>query len=237
MGKKSKPLHPDAPLLHPDHPRPKTRRDFLRQGFIAGTGTVMSSGIMSLFANPREAMALSNDIITDPILPPNCRVGGSVGPVLPVICFDLAGGAAMAGSNVLGGGPGGQLDLLSTAGYSRMGLPPERMPDNAANVNEQLGLLFQSDSQMLSGILDKVDVNTTLPNINGALIAARSDNDTANNPHNPMYAIAEAFKNDMRVSSTGTDGGVISLIGSRNSDSGGNSVAPPRFMNPEWRPA
>ena len=42
MAKRRKPLHPDAPLLHRDHSRPVTRRDFLRQGFISGTGMVMS---------------------------------------------------------------------------------------------------------------------------------------------------------------------------------------------------
>ena len=30
----------------------------------------------------------------------------------------------------------------------------------------------------------------TAANINGAVIPARSDNDTSNNPHNPMYGIA-----------------------------------------------
>jgi hypothetical protein len=57
------------------------------------------------------------------------------------------------------------------------------------------------------------------------VIPARSDNDTGNNMHNPMYGLAAA----------GADGGVVTLIGSRNSESGGNSMpAPP--INPEIRP-
>ena len=58
------------------------------------------------------------------------------------------------------------------------------------------------------------------------VLPARSDNDTGNNPHNPMYGIAAA----------GGNGGVVSLIGSRSSDSGGNSMSPSIFMNAEIRP-
>ncbi len=41
-----------------------------------------------------------------------------------------------------------------------------------------------------------------------------------------MYAIAKS----------GADGSLLRLIGSRSSDSGGNSMMPPEFYNPEWRP-
>jgi hypothetical protein len=67
---------------------------------------------------------------------------------------------------------------------------------------------------------------TTSANTNGAVIAARSENDTANNPHNPMYGINKA----------GANGSLLALIGSRPSDSGGNSMAPGAMMNPEVRP-
>ena len=53
-------------------------------------------------------------------------------------------------------------------------------------------------------------------NVNGCVIPARSENDTANNPHNPMYGIFNA----------GADGELLSLIGSRSSLSGGNSMSP-----------
>jgi hypothetical protein len=46
------------------------------------------------------------------------------------------------------------------------------------------------------------------------VIPARSDNDTSNNPHNPMYGIAQA----------GAKGSLLSLTGTRNSDSGGRSM-------------
>ena len=229
MGKKQKPLHPNEPLRHADHPRPVTRRDFIRQGFITGGGVVMGSGILSLFSNPKEAYAQLSGDIHNMASVAGCPVGGSLGPRLPIICFDLAGGANIAGSNVLAGGPGGQEDFLSTNGYSKLGIPDTMLPSAPDNfINRDLGLLFHTESQMLAGIVEKGGAG--LPNVNGVIIPARSDNDTGNNPHNPMYAIAKAFQN------SGRDGNVVSLIGSRNSDSGGNSTFPPSFMDPELRP-
>jgi hypothetical protein len=66
----------------------------------------------------------------------------------------------------------------------------------------------------------------TAANINGAVIPARSENDTGNNPHNPMYGIAR----------TGARGSIASLIGSQNSDSGGNSMSPMAMMDAAIRP-
>jgi len=234
MAKKQRPLHPDEPLRHPDHPRPTTRRDFLRQGFITGSGLVMGGGIFSLFANPRTAYAaLSADILqlaTDS----GCPVGTFTGGKIPFICFDLAGGANIAGSNVLGGGPGGQLDLLSTAGYSKLGVAGDRLPgqtettptptSNGNFTDSSFGLMFHSESAMLAGMLEKAP--TAIGRVDGAIIPARSANDTGNNPHNPMYGIAKA----------GAGGEVVTLIGSVSSDSGGNSMAPAMLIDPEIRP-
>jgi hypothetical protein len=77
---------------------------------------------------------------------------------------------------------------------------------------------------MLQGISEKAQTRSALTN--GAIIPARSDNDTGNNPHNPMYGIARA----------GADGSLVTLIGSRSSDSGGNSMAPAMMIDPSIRP-
>ena len=234
MAKTRKPLHPDQPLRHPDHPRPVTRRDFLRQGFVAGAGMALGSGgLLSLFATPRTAYAdLSQDIL-DMANAAGCAIGTGAGVnKIPFICFDLAGGANIAGSNVLAGGPGGPLDLLSTAGYSKLGLPGDMIPGltdptgagNGDFTDLSLGLPFHSDSAFLRGILEKA--TPVIGRVNGAIIPARSDNDTGNNPHNPMYGIARA----------GADGQVVTLIGSVSSDSGGRSMAPAGMINPEIRP-
>ncbi len=228
----------DAPLLHQDHSRPVTRRDFLRQGFISGTGVALGGSLFSLFANPRAAQAaLSSDLTTLANSLSDCSLGAT-GSQIPFICFDLAGGSNMIGSNVLAGGQGGYLnDPISAAGYSRMGIPGGMVPGivDAASamsgpnndfIDTRLGLAFHSDSGFLRGILEKIDIINTAANINGAVIPARSDNDTGNNPHNPMYGIAR----------TGANGDVVTLIGSRNSESGGNSVAPAMSIDPSIRP-
>jgi hypothetical protein len=230
MRRKVKNLSPDAPLYHPDHPRPVTRRDFVRQGLMAGLGMVTGPSLFGLFANPRAARAaLSSDLQT---LKSSCGIDTLGGGKIPFICFDLAGGGNIAGSNVLTGRQGGQFDFLTTAGYNRLGLPGDMVPPilNPASgvsdfINTELGLAFHSDSAFLRGILEKVSPGNRA-NINGAVIPARSENDTSNNPHNPMYAINRC----------GADGELLTLIGSRSSDSGGNSVAPADQIDPAVRP-
>jgi len=229
MAKRSAPLSPDEPLRHPDHRRPMSRREFISQGFLAGLGLVTAPSLFSLFANPRAAhAALSSDLET---LKAGCGIATQGAGKIPFICFDLAGGANIAGSNVLVGRQGGQLDFLTSAGYSKQGLPGDMIPPlvnaqtNASDfINADLGLAFHSDSAFLRGILEKA--TSAAPNVNGAVIPARSDNDTGNNPHNPMYGIYQA----------GADGSLLSLIGSRSTESGGNSMAPAAMINPGARP-
>ena len=121
MTSKKTTLHPDAPLLLNNHSRPVTRRELVSQGFRAGTATVVGGSIFSLFANPREAeAALSADLIA---MRSACGIAAQGAGKIPFICFDLAGGANIAGSNVLIGQRGGQLDFLSASGYSKQGLP------------------------------------------------------------------------------------------------------------------
>jgi hypothetical protein len=220
----------DEPIRHAGvHKRPVTRRDFLAQGFAAGLGTVVAPTVFGLFANPRAAMAaLSPDLEA---LRATCGIEVLGAGKIPFICIDLAGGANMVGSNVLIGGPAGQLDFLSTAGYAKMGLPGDMVPGLTNPVtglsftDSSLGLAFHSDSAFLRGILDRVSPATTA-SVNGAVIAARSENDTGNNPHNPMYGIYRA----------GADGSLATLIGSRASDSGGNSMAPAGLIDLSVRP-
>jgi hypothetical protein len=216
----------NEPLRHGSHKKPVTRRDFLAQGFTTGAATVVAPAALGMMLNPRRAAAtLSEDIrlMKDPTV---CDIGDGARKI-PFICFDLAGGANIAGSNVLVGKEGGQLDFLSTQGYSKQGLPGNMLPNNATTnfINTEFGLAFHSDSAFLRGMLEKVSV-ATRAGINGAVIAARSENDTGNNPHNPMYGIAKY----------GAKGELLTLIGSQNSESGGNSMAPAMMIDPANRP-
>ena len=203
----------DAPLRLEGHKRPVTRRDFLSQGFLSGVGMVMAPTLLSLL---RASTASAQGA--------GCVVRAGAG-MIPFLCLDLAGGANIAGSNVLVGGPGGQLDLLTGEGYSKLGLPSGMTPGNAGQVNTELGIAFHADSAFLRGILSKTSA-ATRANVNGTIFCARSDNDTGNNPHNPMYGINKA----------GADGDLVTLVGSVSSDSGGNSQAPMSMIDPTKRP-
>ena len=238
--KKNQYVPPEAALLYEDHGRPVTRRQFIRQGMMTGSATVLSAGAFGMFANPnlaRAAVAPDLDALATDI---GCILGGvGSGQSVPFITFDLAGGANFAGSNVLVGQGGGQMDLLSTAGYSKLGLPGDMLPgqvqslsgittlNTSANdnfTNDDLNLLFHADSPMLFGILEKASL--AIGNVDGAVIPARSDNDTGNNPHNPLYPLAM----------TGARGSVVDLVGSRSSVSGGNSMAPAMYIDPNFQP-
>jgi len=235
MAKRRNARHWDAPQLHGDHPRPVTRRQFVAQGFMSGAAYTTGAGVLSLFSDPREAMAsLSPDL--DSLLQNPCEIATNGAGKIPFICFDLAGGANINGSNVLVGKEGGQMDFLSTSGYRKMGLPGDMIPglvDPGLNLpyeNFDLGLGFHLDSAFRRGIMDSLTLGRE-QFINGAVIPARSDNDTGNNPHNPMYGIARAGAGGL-----GADGSILTLAGSENTDSGGNSMLPAALYDPELRP-
>ncbi len=235
MTIKRKKRHYDEPQYHADHPRPVTRRQFVAQGFMSGAAYTSGAGILSLFANPREAAAaLSPDL--DALLTSPCQIATNGAGKIPFICFDLAGGANIFGSNVLCGQEGGQMDFLSTAGYEKMGLPGDMVPGLVDPTlalpyeNFDLGLGFHLDSAFRRGIMQTLTAGNE-QFINGAAIPARSDNDTGNNPHNPMYGIARAGAGGL-----GADGSILTLAGSENSDSGGNSMLPAMLYDPELRP-
>ncbi|MGQ0835807.1 MAG: hypothetical protein ACT4O5_12975 [Gammaproteobacteria bacterium] len=221
----------DEPIRHESaHKRPRSRREFIASGLMTGPAVVVGSTLFSLFANPRKAFAaLSGDIDA---LRTDCGIATQGAGRIPFIAFDLAGGANMAGSEVLIGGQGGQLDFLTTAGYAKLGLPGDQVPNapNAASptnnfIDTSFGAAWHSDGAMLRGMLEKASPATRALT-NGAVIAARSENDTANNPHNPMYGLWKS----------GADGSLLTLIGSRTSDSGGNSMAPAAMIDLSVRP-
>ena len=223
MSKKSKALGIHEPLRHLDHPRPRTRREFVAQGFMTGAATVLAPTLAGMLAYPRSAQALSNTLLAQDLQDAvaACNITTGAGKI-PFICFDLAGGGNIAGSNVLVGGPKGQMDFLSVAGYSKLGLPGSMVPNASAAgtfVDASFGLRYHSDSAHLRGM--KLRASTkAMAGTNGTVIPAMSNNDTNTNPHNPMYGIYQA----------GARGGLLDLIGSQSSQSGGSSMAPPTMV-------
>lgn len=243
MAKNRKFRDLNEPLCLNEHGRPRTRREFLGQGLASGLGLVTGPTLFGLFANPREAAAaLSPDIEA---LKTACGISTLGAGKIPFIAFDLAGGANIAGSNVLVGQQGGQLDFLTTQGYSKLGLPGDMRPDSIDpntgldHINTDLGIAFHSTSALLQGITEKA--GSRAANINGAIIPARSDNDTGNNPHNPMYGLAKYVLDSSTVTAQVPPaikayGSVVELIGSRNSESGANSMAPAMMVDSALRP-
>src|ERR1700728_198970 len=219
MSKKSKALGIHEPLRLQEHPRPRTRREFVAQSFMTGAATVIGPSLLGMLAVPRTAKAtLATDIQA---MVTACGITTGAGKI-PFICFDLSGGGNIAGSNVLVGGPGGQLDFLSVAGYSKLGLPGTMVPNPSTSgnfIDASFGLRYHSDSAHLRGMKVRASAKA-MAGTNGTIIPALSQNDTNTNPHNPMYAIYQY----------GARGGLLNLIGSDSSASGGNSMAPPTMM-------
>ena len=210
-----------APFRHRDHPRPVTRRQFLGQGFLTGAAWVTAPSLFQLLF-PKQARAQA------------CGIGLAPTDKIPVMIFDLGGGASTCGSNVLVGGPTGQLDALDVGGYEKLGIPDTLLPTDLANVHRidaplpggaGNGLAFHGDSAFLRGIRLRAS-DATLLNVNGAVFCARSDNDTGNNPHNPIYGFAEA----------GLGGEIVTLVGNQSTDSGGRSDIPSYMFDPTIRP-
>ncbi|HTU65922.1 MAG TPA: hypothetical protein VMF52_08230 [Steroidobacteraceae bacterium] len=219
----------DEPIRHENHKAPVTRRDFIAQGLRTGPAVLAAPAALSMLLHAQKAGAMSPDL--EALLSAgNCNIQAGAGKV-PFICFDLAGGANLNGSEILIGRTN-PTDFLSTQGYAKLGLPGNMNPGsaNAASptnnfVNTEFGAAWHSDGAILRGMQASTQV-ATRANVQGFPIAARSENDTGNNPHNPMYGINRV----------GARGELLTLIGSQNTDSGGNSMAPAMMVNAAVRP-
>lgn len=199
-------------LKHMEGHKLVTRRDFLSHGLMAGFGTVMMPTLLSML-HSNTAMAL------------DCTSGmaGSLPQGIPILIFDLAGGSNIAGSNVMVGKAGGQMDYLS--GYTTLGLPDSMHPKNAGQTSDELGLQFHADSGILRGIQSS-STPATRAKVDGAVFCASSNDDTSNNPHNPSYWLTKA----------GAVGDLSAMAGTQGSDSGGNSMAPQSSLVPTLKP-
>jgi hypothetical protein len=217
---------PGEPLLHANHKRPVTRRELLGAGLATAPAIVVGPAWLAAALKPNKANAALSADIQALLAAGQCNVATkAVG--IPVICFDLAGGANLVGSEVIVGQKGGQANFLTTAGYGKMGVPGNMVPSAAGFTDSTFGLLWHSDGAILRGMKTKATTPATAAGTNGAIICAMSQNDTGQNPHNPMYGIAMA----------GGRGTLLNLVGNQSSISGGNSAAGPMYaINPLFQP-
>jgi hypothetical protein len=190
------------------HPSKMTRRELLGQGFIAGSGMMLAPTLLGMLSKKAMAQEMG------------CAIS-SLNPKIGFLSIDLAGGGNIGGGNVIVGGPGGQMDALSAAGYTTLGYAP----NTSTQTDNTLGILFQADSAFLRGIKSKASAEAMV-NTNGAVACTRLANDTENNTQNPIYGIAKA----------GAEGGMASLMGTRNSTSGGKSQSPNAFIDLAIKP-
>jgi hypothetical protein len=227
------------PFRHENHARPVTRRQLLGAGFISAPAIVMAPAWLGAMLKSQTAGAvLPSTLMTAcSVAAANPNGSGSTGPV-PFITIDLAGGANLIGSEALVGVMGGQMNFLSAAGYARLGLPGNMVPDAAGgNVDTSLGLAFHSASAILAGIKSKASA-MTLAGVNGVVIPAMSQNDTGNNPLNAMYSIAKAAATiiDPNTTKPAVYGSLVTLCGTQSTVSGGNSTTPAALQDATLQP-
>src|ERR1700683_5321591 len=216
---------PGEPLLYNNHKRPVTRRDFLAAGMLSSSGMVVGPAWLGALLKSSRANAQLAPDIQALLGAGQCNVPTTASGI-PFICFDLAGGANLVGSEVLVGQQGGQSNFLSTAGYELLGVPGNMVPSSSANIDPSLGLLWQADGAIKRGILSVATTPATAAGTSGAVLCAESQNDTTTNPHNPMYGIAMA----------GANGLLLDLIGNESTVFGGNSMAPAALISPALQP-
>jgi hypothetical protein len=211
MAKSKERKRKERQIEHMRSHRLKTRRDFLSHGLVAGSAFAFAPSLLSLLSNKvmaQECGAL--DVM-------------GAGSKTPVLLFDLSGGANIAGSSVMAGGPGGQKDFLEK--YTTLGLTDDMHPSMTGQLNEELGLAFHSDSGFLRGIQANTS-QATRSNVDGGIFCNVSDDDTGNNPHNPAYWLNRA----------GAMGQLAQLAGTSNSVTGGRSTAPSISIDPSRHP-
>src|ERR1700722_17065904 len=220
-----RPHGPNEPLLYPDHKVPVTRRELLSAGLRTAPALVVGPAWLAAALKPNKANAALSADIQALLDKTQCNVATNATGI-PVICFDLAGGANLVGSEVIVGQKGGQANFLTTAGYGKMGLPGNMVPSAAGFTDSPFGLMWHSDGAILRGMKTTATTPATAAGTTGAVICGMSQNDTGQNPHNPMYGLAMA----------GSRGTLLNLVGNQRRGSGGNSASVPYMINPLFQP-
>ncbi len=189
------------PLLHADHPRPTSRRDFLSTGLLSFSGLVMAPSILSVLAKPEFAMAASSDgcdVAAVTRLPAFVNVNLSGGAALSgnVIMLDQ-GGNALPSYSILGQGPGAPIVENEFQGVGFHGVRNGRLA-----------------SQFLAG-LRSTATQATRDKTSFLTVAVPLGDDTSNNRIDPTGLITAA----------GLTGDLLPKLGNRGTATGVNQSA------------
>jgi len=218
MSKKSKVPDLNEPFRHQDHPRPRTRREFVAQGFM--TGPPRSSPRHWRACSPIRAPHGPHSLRISKTAVTNCNITTGAG-MIPFICFDLAVAATsraptywLASHRTVGFPDRGGLQQAGSAGlhgaeFQRRREFRGRKLRAALSLGQRAFARHEIARQRQGHGRNERHGDSSM-----------SNNDTNTNPHNPMYGIYQA----------GARGGLLDLIGSDSSQSGGNSMAPPTMV-------
>lgn len=213
-----------GPILHKDHKLPSTRREFLASGLMGLSTLAFTSGTASLLSsdNVWGAMACS---------PTNLLCGN-----VPFLCIDGAGGMNIAGGNAIVGFAKNQeqeeFGYNTLSDFRRLGIPDTHHPSKSGMINSSFGLKFHTTSGILEGMEEVLaprmgETKDLREHVDGLLLCAITNDDTQGNPLNTSYMAQKA----------GAVGELVQLIGTQNSVSGGNSIAPSDQVNLTLKPS
>ncbi len=190
------------------HGKPKTRRDFMARGLLAGSSYLLMPSLVNLLKSP----SLLAEELT-------CNLSGAgSNPNFPLIVFDFQGGAHFA-AEILLGQIGGQTNPLSN-------LINYGIPTDLGNVSSgEFGLRFRNDSAALQGLRASVPASMR-SNIDGFSVACHTPDDTQETYMNPMGFLSKF----------GSFGSLSFSFGTRAADSGGYAKANPGSFSPDKRP-
>lgn len=178
------------------HPKPTSRRDFIKFGLTAAGGYALLptlGGWMSFSAKAGEKSELP-----------------------AVLCFDLAGGAALVGNFQIGK-KGGPADLLKS--YNRMGFDPR-----TDAMDSRFGVPMPVNVSKIFAGMTQVMSAQTQAQFRFGTVLHKAENDRTSNPLSLISLFCRA----------GATGKSVSMpLGSRQSISGGNSQ--PTKNLPEYR--
>lgn len=193
-------------VLHKDHPKPTTRREFLSTGLLGFSGSIMAPSILNVLARPEFAFGQNND---------SCQVAGAAMPAFVVV--NLSGGNSISGNlpplgedrqpllryDLLGLGSDQGVFTNDTLG-SNMFQPGVRV-SGTRNAGVPMGHMFLGISlRAAQTTIDK----TTLVNA-----CTASGDDTSNNPADPTGGVLAAGLTGDLLPNLGTRDGTGTGVG------------------------
>jgi hypothetical protein len=200
-----------------DHKKPVTRRDFLARGTLGFSASLFAPSLLGTLLRSTRAGADGG----------SCGAAVSNG-LIPMLVFDCAGGAALAG-NFLVGGAGGPEDLLPA--YDVLGWNPRE----SGALDNRFGLPMSAKySKILAGILASSDPKAQANLRMGSFCHLSQDDSQINSTSSLILAIEAGAAGSIVNRGIGGAVNAGGLLSPPQTLSGGNSGA--AEMAPAYQP-